>query len=186
MKIVYCPPALHMALKAAGQDLGVLNSVVKLASILSTEDVAFYCYVNLSLESSQVLPPAIARSFPSAVALDREFEQGLAEGNPQLLAIKRQVADWVHNKNAPALFDPNVPMRLTCDLMATQDGVLFTHIPVPSDEVDTDPLEVNRLLMDRYIQQLRVMLPFRDVASNPAMAGYLRATQAVQSAGSAA
>lgn len=173
MKILYVPGHLRAALEAAGAKGASVYEIENLVNILSPEDVAFYCYVNMSL--AKVLPASIAQSFPSALVASRDpFASN--SNDKRVKEALRILNEYCLNDSAPV---PHYEgLYLTCDLM-DEDTIQFTHVAI-ADGIDTpSPAIGERTLIDRVIQQLHGFLPFEAIAKLPLFAGYLSASQAI-------
>lgn len=176
MKILYVPEHVQTALEAAGGSVKDLYSLQALASILSPEDVAFYCHINLDL--SQILPVPLATSLPNALTADGHNPFPSDEEMAQSRALKeimRVLNEYSLNKNAPSV---NLDgMKLTCDLM-DENVIRFTHIPLAEGELADNSVQGAYGLYDRVVQQLHGFYKFEDLAKLPLFAGYLQATEA--------
>lgn len=183
MKIIYIPAALRAALEAAGAGVKDLMSAEKLVRILSPEDVAFYCYIQMRL--GKVLPAEIVDSLPSAMCNQDDPAKVLGKYNSEDKAIRefqRVLNEYCINDSAPQL--DLTGMHLTCDVM-DENVIRFTHTPMGSDDLSDLSVAGKRDLFDRVIQQLHAFLPFEKLAQLPLLTGYLNASQACMAADAA-
>lgn len=176
MKILYVPDYMRAALKAAGAEEKNLYCLEKLLNILSPEDVAFYCHLNLN--PSVVIPQAITSSLEWALVAEGDNPFPPKDSSPAAKEFHRLLQEFSLGQNVPTL--ELAGKDLTCDLM-DENTILFTHIPQPSamgENVSTNL----RGLFDRVIQQLYAFMPFEELCKLPLFAGFLETSQTQQGA----
>ncbi len=181
MKILYIPQAMKAALEAAKVGVKDLKSLERLANILSPEDVAFYCYIQMDL--SKAIPAPIATSFPSfLVTVDggNPFDKAAEERSPALKEAMRVLNEYCLNEKAPSLKTDG--MKLTCTLM-DEETMCFTHVPSAADEAADSAAGGEYGLYDRLIQQLSAFYKLEELAKLPLFAAFLNASQAVLAKG---
>lgn len=176
MKIIYVPAALLAALEGASVGVKDLLSAEKLLGILSPEDVAFYCFIQMRLK--QVLPLAIVESLPNAMCAqdDPNLTLGTYDSTDRTVKeFQKVLKEYCLNDSAPKL--DTTGMRLTCDVM-DENIIRFTHTPMGPGDLSDSTDEGLRDLLDRVIYQLHAFLPFEKLAQLPLLTGYLNASQA--------
>lgn len=180
MKSMYVPGHLLAALEAAGVKTAKDYTIENLVNIVSPEDVAFYCYLNMSLKL--VLPEAIVESLPSAWAngYDPLVSQGSEDG--RVTEVLRLLNEYCLNDSAPPLQVDG--LHLTSELF-DEDTIRFTHIPYEAGASNVaaslSPAAIERAVLDRVIQQLHGFMPFESIAQLPLFAGYLQTSQTLLS-----
>ena len=163
MKILFVPDWMKQALEAASVPRREWVCPKSLKSTLSSQDVAFYIYLNNNM--SQVVPKTIVDSMERI-----DFDYALQQDQDEMSDVATILMDYEINDSAPDLGTEG--KCLTCDLF-DENTILFTYIP-QSPEQALDPAQTQLQFLDRVIRQLLVYEPFERVVRKPVVASLLQ------------
>lgn len=167
MKIVLLPQWVKQTLEFGSVPVTAALDLVKLSSILSLDDVAFYKH--LQNRASDLLPDAVYQSLAvcglSAPGLESQPEY------QQLLAThSMSVSESQHEMWLGPLADTTKLLGLTCDFL-TDDVIAITAYTLPEGE----SAEVGLVsFYERLIGQLSMVHSFEAVAKMQLFHGYLK------------